>query len=62
MRKEIYNVESSLLNIVNDKAQFKKELSDKIKSLDIGESIKVLVNNRTRIITKISEKDAEISE
>lgn len=62
MRKGIYNVESSLLNIVNDKAQFKKELSDKIKSLNIGESIKVLVNNRTRIITKISEKDAEVSE
>lgn len=60
--KTQYDVASSLLNIVNNKDQFKKELSDKIKSLEIGESIQILVSGKIKKIIKISNSEASIIE
>ena len=41
-----------LLNIVNDKEEFKKELGIKLTSLNVGESIKVMVGWKIKLLQK----------
>ena len=55
------NKANPMINLIKDESEFKKELGERLKNLEIGESLDVCINGEMKHIKKESEKKVIVS-